>query len=452
MLVIPRYQGLELRLITNSAEWSPRHQAQVGVFNPETNQTSGSLVLYGGCNDAFYNTGRNDVWVSTNTGYSWSARSLRPDEIFSSSTINSYCSDRFTGTSYAIPQSSYQTWRSNTTMWISYDQIQWRPKVPQPTSAFTDRYGGSCWVDSSSQMYYTFGINSTAANKGNYQGYSDVWISQDQGSNWRNRSGDLNFQTRYNAQIGTYLKSATFASDVVYVLGGQSGNGSSWNVLVDDLWASSDGSQTWQPICDSACLPWNHALPVNTTGTFQAEAFYISNDGLLIVSVNGQWIDIGGAQNSRSDIWISFNGGWNWDLCIQNAAYGSRRDPTLFTDSAGYLYILGGFTDDLDYVSYNDIWKTSISMLEVNLLADSCGTTLPSCGTGIRDWNGPCRDTPSSSLIKIIVPSLVVPVTVCVIVVLIGYLYKRYRSGARSQTRNEAANLIQEAELQLYPG
>jgi len=432
------HASLDFRLVTPTAAWSPRSQPQiylvVEAFDYQLNGTSQivrakSWILYAGGADPFYNTIFNDVWVTSNNGVDWTSVLLSSsNQTFQTQSWSTCCRDLTRQMTYIIPQDPNDFNSNQTSLWRSSNPAFWTPVITQPSQLFPHRSGGSCWVDLDSRIHYMGGLNSTAAVVGQFQGYQDLWISADQGQSWSSQTLEINLVPRSNPQLAIHRNNSVLGVDIIYILGGNTGNVTTMVTLPDDLWASGDGGITWRAICDSKCLPWN-TIVSNDSISFQTQALYVHTNGIIIVSVQGQWLDSQGVPNSRSDVWSSLDGGWTWHLCRANVSYGPRQSPSMFVDSAENLYLLGGFTYGSDYTPYNDVWVSSIPLEPVELFAQACGAIVPYCGLGLTNWKGPCVEASSPNMrLQLILPSVIIPLVLILVIWIICARCRRSRN------------------------
>ena len=91
-----------------------------------------------------------------------------------------------------------------------------------------------------------------------------------------------------------------------------------------------------------------------------------------------------------NDIWVSVTGGTSWSLCTNMATFPPRQDLAATFDSAGYLYIANGI-NGVNATDLADLWKSSISFLNLAQLQSACGVQVPACGIGLRCWPQPGR-------------------------------------------------------------
>jgi hypothetical protein len=158
-------------------------------------------------------------------------------------------------------------------------------------------------------------------------------------------------------------------ADITYVVGGITANGNFLS-YANDIWASSDQSLTWVRITPE--LKWLEGIDTSN--------LLISKDGILILAT---WEVRLSSRLEQSNLYMSFDGGLSWAVCQSGAEYGTRLNPGLALDAQGWLYVLGGQTGNK---MLNDIWRSDISVYNLDQLASACGTVVPTGGVGLQKW------------------------------------------------------------------
>jgi len=391
ILSLVNAQEIKFNVVTNGLSWLRRQGSHLHTTKNPLNYTSqqgsfgfapsGSFLLYGGWSD-LYLTNVNDVWLSLNRGQSWVSLNVT-ESIFPTTPGCAFCTNPFTDHLYSIsryPANGISVWMSSNPR--SWDAI--KPEIlynsTNNTSPFLDRYGATCMTDSQSNVYYMLGLN-WSSSSGETQYRNGTWKSSDQGRTWSQQALSQPFASRYGAMTGTHYNNSHLGGiDVMYILGGVTKDLQGYERNLNDLWVSSDRSASWSQI--SIQRPWG----VGFTSFF---AFHITNDGILILST--LYVN---APNWYGELWVSLDGGYNWNRCLQNAPYKERTAPSLTIDIDGYIYLMGGRSQRSFY--YDDVWKSDISVYNWKTVAQVCNTTVPREGVGLTRWPGN-HDTSSSS-------------------------------------------------------
>ena len=386
-LKVANSQTLDFDLVANYTPWLGRYRAQVHVLQNSIDYNStifpvGSFLLYGGSADRYLRSVVNDVWISHDKTESWTRLGgLATDQIFPIFPYCTFINDPSTDQSYAISNDNYE--HSETLpLWTSTSMSNWSAIIPQisglspPRSPFSNRSGFSCTVGSNSDIYCMMGVDSTV---GTRPPYNDVWLSADQGHTWSARTTRSEITGRFNLQSGIHRKNPHLQGrDIMYVMGGTAPNFTN----LADLWASSDSATSW------AQLSTPEWLSASSDSTLT-----VTRDGILLVSVYNHVLE-----NYTSDVWASFDGGYSWNLCLQNASYQARISPSLAIDAGGFLYVIGGLVmPRRSRIFYNDVWRSRLSVYHWSELATACQTIVPVGGVGLRSWPGISSNSSSST-------------------------------------------------------
>jgi hypothetical protein len=372
VVFIPRQilsqSNLYFSRIIQKAPWYGRENAKTHVLSSSLSYDSsifpsGSIIIYGGSYGSFPPKYLNDVWISSDL-LSW-LRISDTSSIFPNSYSHCLCSDPINDQLYAIPENrNARTHSGILPIWMTSNLTNWVSLMPSVTSSnstnpFLDHYDFNCFVDSHSNLYYLLGNNQTGLN---WPMYNQVWRSIDSGYTWTQRTDSIPFASRYDAMSGVHVNNTHLdGKDILYILGGTNQT----KYYLNDIWISSDGAITWRQIPGS----------LNFNG-YALSNILITRQGLMIINA---------FSTPRSKLYISFDGGISWPQCSSGVNYGIRFKPGLEIDRNGYLYIFGGW--DADTRNYmNDIWKSSISLFDLEALAISCQTSIPTGGIGLQKW------------------------------------------------------------------
>jgi hypothetical protein len=155
--------------------------------------------------------------------------------------------------------------------------------------------------------------------------------------------------------------------------------------VVCSVWVSSTQGTTW--------------LYVSTgpfPNRFHAKLLAASNGVLLLVGGATEALPTDGGNSQApsvnlNDAWASLDGGYTWGLCtsslfpvIGNASLyprgTGRQDVTLSADPAsGYVYVGAGqgINQAGSQVFFNDMYRSSLSLLQTATLAVACNLTVP---------------------------------------------------------------------------
>ena len=172
-------------------------------------------------------------------------------------------------------------------------------------------------------------------------GSSDTWKSVNLGVGWAAVASTSYFPARWGLSAAIYSPTAT--SDVMVVLGGTN---NVTGALLNDVWTSSTGGQSWSML---ATAPWPPRQEPN---------FAINSNGVMVVyggDCGGGWCGVSG------DAWVSVNGGSQWYQL--SSTLSNFTLTALAFDNAGYLWLVGGQEgitgNDYDWTSA--VQKSSLS-------------------------------------------------------------------------------------------
>lgn len=332
----------------------------------------GSLIVFGGYPPAV--VGRsNDVWISTDRGNNWLQLSTHPTNEMT------FCSASLQNRAYGIPLYDSISPSTRYPIITTTNYSSWSSIPPSLAPPLIDRYSSVCMVDSQGYIYYLTGYNSTAPNSPLQQSqfYTDVWKSQDYGSTWTEQTTNFSFSGREKALAAVHRNNSYLGNkDILYILGGVN------NRLLRDLWASSDGGSSWIAVNSQVSADFS-----------QESSFVISDNGVLIMA-NDQELDVE-PYTDTSNIWMSFDGGVNWNLCGSEVSYGGRDKPGVAVDLDGFVYIIGGYSYD-DNSFKSDVWRSGISLHNLTDLSLACGSEVLEAKFGLTTWPSPPAFSSSS--------------------------------------------------------
>ena len=323
-------------------------------------------------------------------------------------------------TNYAVPS------------YASYDTAQhFQPAhYNRTTSSPLPRSFATCMATTSGDVVVVGG-NSSGVHS---SGWSDVWLfsvdwSQDgvQANDWQLLANASTGEPRYGHASTVAFGQGADCIDVLYVTGGKGSRLSVSSVTYyNDVLYSVDGGRSWTPRNSTSAL-WSPRAFHSLT--------HVAASGLLIVA---------GGQNATAafnDVWLSWNGGVDWQLATAAAGFPPRSGHALLVDAGGRPVVLGGsdyFSNASRRAAYNDVWTlpgvdlrnltATAALLRHNLSAPYCAA-LP----GI-DCSNNCPAGEDFST-KILIAAVVLGVLFFSVV---GFLLWSRRSGPHKRLAREA--------------
>ena len=372
---------------TNRAPWSARSALFVGMLPQPTtyqnaqgqNQVSppNSFIMHG--ND---NYRENDVWISTNKMATWSiiagasidglgggggapggARSTS----FSVPVPRgaAYSSSLTTNRMYRISGETVTDQTCTNQVWTTTNGVQW---TVINTNSWNPRIWAQSVVSADGSVYLFGGRGCVAGNAGTQ---FDVWRSADFGNTWNRQSTNFPANGPRNGMSGI-AQSRILGREIITYASGWGGDDDYNDVVV-----SSDQGVTWSVVTQGAT--WSRRDDM---------AGVVTPDGVIVM--------IGGKSNRpnlpeefHNDIWVSMDGGYSFGRCNEDVAFTDRRYMTAALDENGYLYIVGGQTNQRGPTGayLNDAWRSTLSFTNnLTSISSSCNVTIPRCGTGLSCW------------------------------------------------------------------
>ena len=218
-----------------------------------------------------------------------------------------------------------------------------------------------------------------------------VYVSTNQGKNWRQTTSGFNTNTGLPSGPGERAVSILLNSQtntLIWLTGVNTGYevdaaNDRYESYYKDVWVSSTQGRNWDPI--------NLNTPFGRRDDANAEI----TDGGLIVLAGGYAGTGQGLEREReiyNDVWVSPNGGYTWGLCVGDAEWDDRRYQMTLLDGEGYLWVMGGLSGDGALLG--DIWKSQWTFSDISATATRCRLTIPGCGAGLK-----CLPSASSTLI-----------------------------------------------------
>ena len=172
---------------------------------------------------------------------------------------------------------------------------------------------------------------------------------------------------RFNSLTAVHYQNTHLKTDIYYVMGGAIPQPDDTDHYLHDLWASQDQGRNWIPIRHR--YPW-------TVGT-NLLSFSITSQGVMVVSVCNPKV-------YQDEIWVSMDGGREWDICRGETDLGLRTQGTLGFDAEGYLYVLGGRRT---VEPEDNILRSEISFHNVSEVSRRCGhLDVNPKGPGLEKW------------------------------------------------------------------
>jgi hypothetical protein len=158
--------------------------------------------------------------------------------------------------------------------------------------------------------------------------YNDTWKSIDKGETWQLVNASSGWSPRGNA-IALALP-----DDNIVLIGGNIFN----DFLLNDVWLSPDGGETW--IQQTASAEWS-ARKVATAVSLA--------DGNIVLM--GGWDG-----SSQNDTWWSDNKGESWTLVNTNAGWAARYSASSAAMPDGSIVMLGGMNSN---GILSDVWRST---------------------------------------------------------------------------------------------
>jgi len=371
--------GVSWSLLTDAALWSPRY-AHTSVVLPE----DGSIVLMGGNIGIYLENHAHDVWRSDDGGETWQEQThlaewrgrydhasvaLSDDSILViAGKIKGYV--KING----VKQSEYTL--TDNSVYISTDQGQtWEARTGLPRSV-----GGHSSVVLSDDGVVVMGGHYYSPFDGGQSIYRDnVWRSDDAGLTWNELTNDPGWLGRNN-HTGVAL-----ADDTIVLMGGYNGNnwndvwrssdqGPSWENIACAEWSQRSGSSSVVLLDGSILLmggtdgsTWNDVWRSTNKGkTWQLmveEAEWMGRYGhTSVVLPDGSIILMGGLTTDGyirlNDVWRSEDKGESWTQMTGSAEWTGRNFHTSVALSDGSIVLMGGYTYDGGFTRINDVWRS----------------------------------------------------------------------------------------------
>ena len=332
-----------------------------------------SWLLLAGSTQAAGNGTYNDIWLSSN-GAEWQlwngVELVNGSTAVAGQTNASYwpvagaASCRDNNGHYFVVAGDYSPINSTAVpSYASYDTAQHFTATHYNTTlaAMSPRAFATCMANSTGTVVVVGGKSLSAGSGGN--GTSDVWAfnvdwSEDgvQADDWQRLVNASVVEARYGHASAVAFGQGVECIDVLYVTGGKNSSSSiTANTYYNDVYYSVDGGSTWQPRNSTSAL-WSprafHSLTV-------------AQSGILIVA---------GGQNDTAvfnDVWMSFNGGFDWLLATAAAGFQQRSGHAFLIDANGHPVVIGGsnYYSSISRaipLAYNDIW--TLTTLDLNNL------------------------------------------------------------------------------------
>ena len=262
------------------APWTARSES-VAYSNPQAQSVrtpqgrvlvpAGSLWVYG-------SRGRSDVWVSTNGATTWMQAGGEGTVYGGGVNGGSWatdlrrsadCDDPVTGRMYCISGQN-ATGEATSRAVGSSNGYQWEELTGE--AAFWRREEPACAVDYASTVFL-YGGSTAVRGALPLVSSNDVWRSRDLGSTWELVTERAAFPRRINADAAILNGTAIGVPQGVHLLMNGDGRLGTADALLNDLWMSSTGGQTWHAVTRKAPFSARKDSELTVTG-----------NGILIVT------------------------------------------------------------------------------------------------------------------------------------------------------------------------
>ena len=186
---------------------------------------------------------------------------------------------------------------------------------------------------------------------------NDIWRSRDGGQNWSKITSDATWNDRENFQA------VVLNNNDILVMGGLQYDGG--YRYFNDVWLSKDEGVSWTRITASA--PWS------PRSMFQAVV--LTNNDILIMGGYSYAYDSTSDPNNHihNDIWISTNGGSNWNIVTTSASWGRRHDFQAVVLTNNDVLVLGGSSVFASTNGLDDVYRSRDGGMNWTRLTASAG-------------------------------------------------------------------------------
>ena len=175
----------------------------------------------------------------------------------------------------------------------------------------------------------------------------DIWLSSDEGTNWREITHSAPWDIRQNFQA------VVLTNNDILVIGGANSN-----YFTQNIWQSSDGGSNWSQIPAKNLFEDELGLNIRHDGRSSFQAVVLNNNDILVM---------GGVvyhyySRPTNDIWRSSDGGTNWSQITTSAPWSARKDFQAVVLTNDDILIMGGYQWDhhsTNHPRINDIWRSS---------------------------------------------------------------------------------------------
>ena len=407
----PPLVALSFSRLTAAAPWSARRELSVvsmsaavsfvGVNNATVQLSAPWLAMFGGepgnigsaSNGSFLATLENDVWASANGGSTWQLMAGVSSYGFSGQRASASPLSSFSGRQSARGCAQPSTSRAYSTggfsrtnlpvndVWVSSDAVRWGLLQYNASSAlFSGRGAHACAFTPNGQLLVIGGRGFSRLGAPGVE-LNDVW-RMDATEQWEQMTEVAPWRGR-EQHLALYGRAPLLQVPVLYVLGGAELGASTPYQAYNDVWVSSDDGRSWALVTANA--PW---------GPRWGASGLVTSGGALLV-MGGAHSDDGDvlSRYTQKDAWASFDGGFSWARCALPASVAARdfvrveqgqlvdADERMLLMAGNALYPGGLVT------SYNDVWRSDLSLADTDTLARLCGGGgLPAAGVGLQAW------------------------------------------------------------------
>lgn len=303
---------------TGQASWDARKNVVAVKLSDD------SILLLGGSNAEEKNM--KEVWKSVDEGKSWTAQAT-PAEWTNQPNFAAVASS--SDTVYIMGGGSIKEGLYDNEVWKSTDEGKSWTKLSNGGWVARAKFGAVVVSDAGTEKIVVMGGDDGS---GGFGPRNDVWSWAPGSSRWNEVSGDAPWPKRRGL-------AAVSGGNNIYLMGGVGDDGSGGEVLLNDVWMSTDAGGTWSQKTGNA--EWSKR-----------------KDFAALVLANGDLVIMGGQVDSgvSSEVWRSSNSGASWTK-VSNPSYPgpSRYSFAAVRLDSGQIVVSGGSDGSSDL---RDVWAT----------------------------------------------------------------------------------------------